>query len=143
MKKLFVTLVMVLGLVSSMEARIIPHNLDYNGRPAYLRSTDEATLEEIEVFNKISPERKIEEVKNIMANQITALVGPMQAVEKLQPNLTLVKDTNQFIGYAYGLNLDLVDTDNAVEALISLDIPMLADLYYNVLSRFKAVFEVQ
>ena len=78
-----------------------------------------------------------------MANQITALVGPMQAVEKLQPNLTLVKDTNQFIGYAYGLNLDLVDTDNAVEALISLDIPMLADLYYNVLSRFKAVFEVQ
>ena len=32
MKKLFVTLVMVLGLVSSIEARIIPPNLDYNLR---------------------------------------------------------------------------------------------------------------
>lgn len=143
MKKLFITLVMVLGLVSSIEARIIPPNLDYYGLPAYLRSDNGETLDDIEEFNKMSPDKKIKEVKNIMANQIVSLAETMEAVEKLQPNLDLVNNASQFIGYAYGLNLNLRDREMAVEMLTRLDVPMLADVYYNVLARFKAVFEVQ
>lgn len=141
MKKLFVTLVMVLGLVSSIEARIIPPNLDYYGLPAYLRSDNEEVLSDIEDFNKMSPDKKIKEVKVIMANQIIALADTMAAVEKLQPNLDLVDNASQFIGYAYGINLNLRHREYAVEVLAKLDVPMLADVYYNVLSRFQAVFE--
>lgn len=143
MKKLFVTLVMVLGLVSFMEARIIPPNLDYYGSPAYLRSDNGELLDDIEDFRKMSPDKKIKEVKNIMASQIVSLAEMMETVEKLQPNLDLVDNASQFIGYAYGINLNLRDRDRAVEALSVLDVPRLADVYYTVLARFKAVFEVQ
>ena len=141
MKKLFITLVMVLGLVSSIDARIIPPNLDYYGSPAYLRSDNGELLDDIEDFRKMSPDKKIKEVKKIMASQIVSLAEMMETVEKLQPNLDLVDNASQFIGYAYGVNLNLRDRDNAEIALIKLDIPMLADVYYNVLYRFQAVFE--
>lgn len=141
MKQLFVTLVMVLGLVSSIDARIIPPNLDYYGLPAYLRSDNGEVLSDIEDFNKMSPDKKIKEVKVIMANLIVSLADTMEAVEKLQPNLDLVDNASQFIGYAYGINLNLKDRDNAVEALTRLEVPMLADVYYSVIARFRAVFE--
>jgi hypothetical protein len=143
MKKLFVTLVTVLGLVSSIEARIIPPNLDYDGLPAYLRADNEDVRIDIEEFDKMSADKKIKEVKKIMASQIVSLAEMMEAVEKLQPNLDLVNNASQFIGYAYGINLNLRDRDMAEEALSVLDVPRLADVYYSVLARFKAVFEVQ
>jgi hypothetical protein len=141
MKKLFVTLVMVLGLVSSMEARIIPPHLDYGGQPAYLRQDNGEVLSDIEDFNKMSPKEKIENVKTIMANQIISLADTMATVEKLSPGLDLVDNASLFIGYAYGINLNLRDRDTAVPQLITLDVPMLADVYYNVLARFEAAFE--
>ena len=141
MKKLSAALVMVLGLVSSMEARIIPSHLDYDGLPASLRQENEEVLGDIEDFDKMSSDKKIKEVKKIMANEIIALADTMAAVEKLSPGLDLVNNASLFIGYGYGINLNLRDRDNAVEQLIKLDVPMLADVYYQVMARFRSEFE--
>ena len=141
MKKLFTTLVMVLGLVSSMEARIIPAHLDYYGLPASLRQENGEVLSDIEDFDKMSADKKIKEVKRIMARQIIALADTMATVEKLSPGLDLVNNASLFIGYAYGINLNLREEEIAEEQLTKLDVPMLADAYYQVLARFRAAFE--
>ena len=141
MKKLFTTLVMVLGLVSSMEARIIPAHLDYYGLPASLRQENGEVLSDIEDFDKMSADKKIKEVKRIMARQIIALADTMATVEKLSPGLDLVNNASLFIGYAYGINLNLREEEIAEEQLTKLDVPMLADAYYQVLASFRAAFE--
>ena len=141
MKKLLFTLLTVLGLVSSLEARIIPSHLDYYGQPASLRQENGEVLDDIEDFNKMPADKKIKEVKKIMANQIIALADTMATVEKLSPGLDLVNNASLFIGYAYGINLNLRESEIAVEQLIKLDVPMLADVYYQVMARFRAAFE--